>query len=257
MANLADKSGDAYSNLVNGRGTNSLTFTMPGAISLDVESVVATVDNTAGGDATATLTIRDPSGQVIATKRQGEVIPAGDSGTATFALRLDDSETGGIRYNVANSGGFLRIAATGNSPVAYQVGSQTSTWSVGISGDTVAIGADTNLFLTAVGAAEIIATAAVDIFTDGPLIVGADRSTQTYGGAVTFNVGDSFAVQATNDVSIAGAGQEIDLSASEVAVRLATGDALTVYDHNNNPIFRVNENGDLQGLTGKALAFNL
>lgn len=90
MANLADKSGDAYSNIVQGTGTATATFVMPGTVPLAVSSVVATVDNTAGGDTRATLVIRDQAGEVIATKRQGAVIPAGDTGTATWALRLDD-----------------------------------------------------------------------------------------------------------------------------------------------------------------------
>lgn len=96
MANLADKSGDAYSNLVPGNNTNSATFTMPGSVRLDVETVVATVDNTAGAATDATLIVADASGEVIATKRLDDVIPAGDTGgTATFSLRNADSGGGG------------------------------------------------------------------------------------------------------------------------------------------------------------------
>lgn len=94
MANLVDKSGDAYSNLVAGNGTNSLTFTMPGSVALNVESVVATIDNAAGGATTGELSIADASGVVIANKRQGDTIPSGDTGTATWALRLADDGTG-------------------------------------------------------------------------------------------------------------------------------------------------------------------
>lgn len=90
MANLADNSGDAYSNLVQGTGTNSVTFRMPGNVPLAVESVVATVDNAAGGATKAKLTVKDSAGVVIATSTQADRIPAGDTGTATFALRLAD-----------------------------------------------------------------------------------------------------------------------------------------------------------------------
>lgn len=88
MANLPDGSGDAVSNIVAGRGTNALTFTMPVTVPLSVESVVATIDNAAGAVTDVELTITDASGAVIATKRQGTTIPAAGSGTATWALRL-------------------------------------------------------------------------------------------------------------------------------------------------------------------------
>src|SRR5207247_1705931 len=42
-----------------------------------------------------------------------------------------------------------------------------------------------------------------------------------------------------------------------VLVTLEVGKTLEVQDHLGSPIFRVNENGDLQGKTGKALTFNL
>lgn len=104
MANLADNSGDAYSNLVHGTGTNSVTFEMPGNVPLAVESVVATIDNAAGTDTLAKVTVRDSAGVVIATSSQADVIPAGDTGTATFALRLGGSS--GNRRGRARHAGY-------------------------------------------------------------------------------------------------------------------------------------------------------
>jgi hypothetical protein len=46
----------------------------------------------------------------------------------------------------------------------------------------------------------------------------------------------------------------------DVAIQMQLGTAgksLTVLDHTGAPIFRVNEDGSLQGKTGKALTFNL
>ncbi len=40
-------------------------------------------------------------------------------------------------------------------------------------------------------------------------------------------------------------------------VKLKAGGKLEVQDHNGNPIFRVDEDGDLHGLTGKSLVFDL
>jgi hypothetical protein len=120
VANLVDGSGDAGSNLVQGRGTNSATFPMPNNVPLAVSSVLATINNAAGGDTTAELVVRDSSGEVIATKRQSEVIPAGGTGTATFALRLTDegaAGAAGIEFDTfPQAGTWLYIETTGSDP---------------------------------------------------------------------------------------------------------------------------------------------
>lgn len=98
MALLADKSGDAYSNIVNGTAS-SITFTVPRDVVLAVESVAATVDNGAATSAAAlTATIKDSSGEVIAKVPLTSKIPAGNDGTATWALRLADSGSGQARH---------------------------------------------------------------------------------------------------------------------------------------------------------------
>lgn len=111
MAKLLDFGGSVDSNLVQGLGTNSVTFTMPGNVGLAVESVLATINNTAGGVTTAKLTIRDQSGEVIATKPQRDTIPAGDTGTATWALRLGDDGASGVTAT------WARYRGTQNIPV--------------------------------------------------------------------------------------------------------------------------------------------
>lgn len=92
MALLADASADVNSNLTTGTGTESVVYTVPGNVAVKVESVVATITNGSASAVTPEVTIRDQSGVVIARKAQRTTIPAGDSGTATFALRLDDDE---------------------------------------------------------------------------------------------------------------------------------------------------------------------
>jgi len=80
----------AVTSKVPGNGTNSLSWTVPGA-GMDVESVYAAIDATgAGGAVTAELTIADQSGVVIARKVQGVTVAAGGLGSATWGLRLDD-----------------------------------------------------------------------------------------------------------------------------------------------------------------------
>jgi hypothetical protein len=73
-----------------GDGSGTLSYTLA-SDSFDVESVYVSVDaTTATGPVTAELTVRDQSGVVIARKKQAATIPAGQAGSATWALRLDD-----------------------------------------------------------------------------------------------------------------------------------------------------------------------
>jgi hypothetical protein len=71
MASTAEAGMSAGSNLVSGAGTAVATFTLPASPLYRVESVVAHVDNTAGGDTTATLTYADTNGEVIARRDSG------------------------------------------------------------------------------------------------------------------------------------------------------------------------------------------
>ena len=101
---------------VPGAGTNTLSFTVPLA-GLDVESVVALVDASgAAGPITAELTITDQSGVVIANKPQVSTILNSGTGSATWALRLDD-----------NAGGSSTIALLTGTSVTRSLTSQTIT----------------------------------------------------------------------------------------------------------------------------------
>jgi hypothetical protein len=240
VANLVDDSGAVNSNLVSGNGTNSARFTMPGNVALNVESVVATVNNAAGGDTRATLVVRDQSGVVIATKRQGEVIPAGDTGTATFALRLSDNEltgpsSGYIRFDVNNVGGFLKITTTGGAGTEFH-GSTLAGFAfyVPVGAGAFYVEADTPYFDVLNGIFRIVNAALFNVQATAIDLVGADGiSLTSHGAFAQINlVGPSF-------------------------VQLRVGDVLEVQDHLGNPIFRVDEDGDLHGKTGKALVFDL
>jgi hypothetical protein len=71
----------------------SVAWTVPDGVAFKLEAIVATID-AAAGDAAPEIVIRAPGGAVIAAKRQSETIPAGDTGYATWALRLDDEAAG-------------------------------------------------------------------------------------------------------------------------------------------------------------------
>lgn len=244
MAQLIGFGGDASSNLVSGVGTSSAVFTMPGNVGVKLESVVALIDNTAGSAATLTLTIRDPAGNVVAAHQLGDTIAAGDTGSATWALRLVDSGAGGIRFNRTNQGGFLtiRLGATesynlqdrsGNNLIHYNeqgvlvvnvpVG---GIWEVNRGGGSPVLSVD---------GTRALAIACSDWFL-------------TANGTTTISLTGATSIS-TRDVAIT----------TRVATwKLANaGNTFTVLDHSGNPIFRVDESGDLHGKTGKALTFDL
>jgi hypothetical protein len=269
VALLADQSADANSNLVQGTGTNSLTFTMPGTVALNVQSVVATINNAAGADTTAELTVRDQSGVVIATKRQGEVIPAADTGTATFALRLSD-DGGGIRYGVHNSGSWLAVGTTtidgftgdtgAGKAVTFTMPNTANGGSlvvVNSTGDTVFDAGGDNAGnygcdLRADGTGSLQFVSPFELHT---LDSGIGRFTGVT--LMDFSVED-FNVSASTSVNIATANASIGIDTNErVLVVLDNGQPMTVLDHLGNEIFRVDEDGDLHGLTGKTLTFDL
>lgn len=76
-----------------GNGTGTLSYTLT-SDTFDIESVYVAIDATgAAGPVTAELTISDQSGAVIARKTQGATVAAGGTGSATWALRLDDEST--------------------------------------------------------------------------------------------------------------------------------------------------------------------
>lgn len=52
-------------------------------------------------------------------------------------------------------------------------------------------------------------------------------------------------------------GPSVEVNSTNVIVNLTSGTVLEVQDNAGNPIFRVDEDGDLHGKTGKALTFDL
>lgn len=240
MATTAEAGMLAGSNVKTGTGTNTVTFTMPAAPLYVVQSVVAHVDNTGGGDTTATLTYADSNGEVIAKKPQTDTIPAGDTGTATFALRLAD-DGGGIRFNRENTGGFLHVTATAD------VDFECHTFFAIASGVGARVDIESASTLKLVGTDSITVTSSGDWLFDADRVIAvADTSYDQQVGA------GGWTTESDGDMTLDASG-----GAGDVFVRLRAGGTLEVLDSAQNTIFRVNEDGSLQGKTGKALVFNL
>lgn len=277
MANLVDDSGSVNSNLVTGSGTNAATFTMPGNVALQVESVVALVNNAAGAATGATLEVRDQSGVVISTKRQARTIPAGDTGSMSWSLRNSgDDELTGIFYDIANSGEWLNVKTTSTSGGDGMV-FEAVLGDIRFFADDSATGAfrvdapfirfDTDgvsfrlldsgetFFVAADAASWEFGGFAMD--TTYYVINATTTGNITTGGNYEENIGGNSSNSTNGSYSVDAANIGLHAAAGDIALGLEVGGAVTVFDHLGNAIFRVNEDGSLQGKTGKALTFNL
>jgi hypothetical protein len=258
VADLADKSGSVYSNIVN-NNDDSVTFTVPNVPVLGVESVVATVDNSAAGSAaTLTITIRDQDGQVIAQKAMPTTIPAADTGVATFAVGLDDagaSATGtGIQFDTdPQAGDWLYVETTGSNPatahgVDVLASADINLESSGGRIDLTAIGDDA----TIASAFRTHVTGVTDVF------LAADSITAT----ATFNSIDATGTgaQSVIDAEDSGEGGGLHCQKTKVFVKQIGSNAAWVFqvqDALGNVLFQVDHDGSLHGKTGKSLVFDL
>ena len=236
MAELIDFGGDASSNLVAGLGTNQAVFTMPSNVGIKVQSVVATINNGTASDVTATVVVRDQSGQVIATRRQADVIPSGDVGTATWALRLGDNGGGGgdIRFNRVNTGSWLTITTTRAGPGDALSITTTNSAGMNIQSDGV-----------------------LSEFADGSYSIGGNADLlMQFSGDVNIQPSNDFLAQPLGNALVDALGS-LTLRGDTVDITLRGTSDLTVYDSSGNPIFRVDQDGDLHGKTGKSLTFDL
>lgn len=205
-----------------------------------VQAVYATIDATSATDPVRpTLEILEQSGVVIAKKRQGEAIPAGGTGSATWALRLDD-DGGDIRYDRLNVGDWLYVETTGEGG-PHNAGMQ-------FVADTGEIEFDASD--TVHGAFRVIAPFFYLDAGGGIYRLTNSNLFDLTADAATFNIGSGGAV-----FNMTGGGV-FEADGNTLVVLPAAG-TLEVRDSTNNPIFRVNEDGSLQGKTGKALTFNL
>lgn len=101
------------------RGPSSTaTFTIPPSLVPFVDSVYANIDNTAGGTATPTLTIKGPNGRTVAAVAQDATIPGGEAnGRVTWAsgLPAKPATGGGVTTTLAQYSGAVTTIAAGDT----------------------------------------------------------------------------------------------------------------------------------------------
>lgn len=96
-----------------GSGTRSVSYTLPPGVFQYIESILVEVDNGSGSAVNPELSVATTNGQVMADKRQGRAIPAGDTGRATWALRLDDEGGEGVTSVVSGDPELWTFPTTG------------------------------------------------------------------------------------------------------------------------------------------------
>lgn len=240
--------GIPFTKVVPGNDSNSITFEVPAWFAVDLESVLARVDASGAGDTTATLTVADETGEQVATVPQGRVIAGGATGRATWALRLAAEQapaTGasGIQFDVDNIGGFLRVFATGHDAAASGI-------------LLVASDATQGRILLESSSRDVEVRAGRDINLipqrDFVAIAGGDAILRAGGTGV-------LSLRGIVDASLncTNGGITIRAQGGETAIVLSAGNPFTIYDSLGSAIFRVDESGDLHGLTGKSLTFDL
>ena len=234
--------------VIAGNGTSVLDYNLPPGVYQYVQAVLANIDNTAGAAIRPTLRVKEQTGTVIATTRPAESIPAGGSGSATWALRLSDSSavtgTSGIFFDTApQDGDYLYTKTTRpTSPGGY--GTEFLV-------EGLEAGVGFHLFVNSLSNGGMIL---IENGDDGGTIIN------DYGAG-------GMIVEAPSGIMTA-LGQEVEIHATTGAGRgvvvfldnTNTGGnnfGFTVKNHLGNPIFRVDEDGDLHGLAGKALVFDL
>jgi hypothetical protein len=82
--------------VIDGDGTATQSVTLYPGLLQYVQAVLVEVDNGAGPAIKPTLTVATNNGQALAKQQQGRSIPAGDTGSATWALRLADEREDGV-----------------------------------------------------------------------------------------------------------------------------------------------------------------
>ena len=235
------------------------SYTLAPGLAQYVESVYIEVTNGAASGVHPVLSIAEQAGVVIAKRRQGGTIAASGSGSATWALRLSgdeqaDSGLTGVFYDTHNTGDYLDVAATGHAPAAYTVGGVNSNWTIGI------YGTDDVVFGTNGAGAATWVTSDNNVTLKAPTLDMTVATQANLTLATVFLQSSVYAeVDARDFYFIMTRDFVVDNSSStgDVYIAIRNGGKLEVQNHLGAPIFRVDENGDLHGKTGKSLVFDL
>lgn len=244
-------------------GPAPLGYTLSAAESVDPQVITATFDGTAAAAGfLACCSVFAQDGRLIARCPTQTTITAGDTAEVTFGpfLRSAAAATGsGIQYGVRpQPGTFLQITTTdaGADSLDIASGGQLDMRAA----ETLTVLSHADLEVSSAGPMTIDSQDGITITNTaaGVLLIesspdgGIDIRDQ--GGAASAGV---IVESAASGVSLSGEYVTITTRSDSVYITLGAAQQVQVLNHLSAPIFEVKESGDLHGLTGKALVFDL
>ena len=227
-------------NFISNPGALPATYRLPDSLDLIIESVTADINGAAASGAfILCLSVYSQDDRRIGRVKIGTEFATGDTGVVTFAPFLKGA------------------AASGSDPdaVKFNVNGQTGHY--------------LDIYTDGVGVAQ--GTIIIEDHSGDGLYLASEDPGGTTGGFISISTADGSLVTAnTETVFRIGAFGDLEIqnangSVARVRVteegyvlfRLGSGLYLNVYNSAGASIFRVDEDGDLHGKTGKALTFDL
>lgn len=200
--------------------------------------VVLVVDATFDGSGAAAgfvpaVQIISDAGEEVGTFPASDTVAAGGSAAVTFAPFLS-GEGGGIKFGVDNLGTWLHI------------------FTDNIFGIIIEDDGGGGILLAAAGLTKIIADGGFQLDCTGLALLEAGSFISNADSWEIRTQAAGTALESTGPITIETTG-----GSDKITLRVPVGASVEVQDHAQNPIFRVDEDGDLHGKTGKALVFDL
>jgi hypothetical protein len=223
-----------------------LNYQIPGAQEILLKVASANFDGSGAGSAwQPAIQLIGPSGQVLRTFLLSSQLAAGASADVTF-FPLGGVGGDGIKYDVDNVGDWLSVVATGTggpSPASIEFDAQNTNGDVTFSksGGTGTLG--------------ILSSQNGDLDVEHSGLTGALNIEQSGGGGMNIFQSGAGGFNFSNssgpfDFNHSGSGDmEFDIGALSGNVVFTNG-AL-------GPVFQINQDGSLHGLTGQTLTFDL
>lgn len=249
-------------------GAAPLRYTVTELGTVDPMSIFAHFDGTAAsGSWRPVVTVRAQNGTILSRTGPEVTLATGDTADVTYApfLRGAAASTGGsgIQFDTSpQQGGYLEVETTGLGPggigpginlAATNAAMQLTTTGVG-NDMSLGSGASLNLLGTTDFAIDSLKHMAIRVGISGTgsrgiLVIQAHESIKLEAPELTLNGFD--AIYSTTTLF------EMFVDGDNATFIISPGKVFRVLDYNGDPIFQVDEDGDLHGKTGKALTFDL
>ena len=247
-----------------------LPYTVPGAQEIILKTLYAEFDGTgAASPWLPCIRIRAPGGGVVGEFIAQSPVAAGSSADVSWSPFLVGAGSG-IQFDTyPQSGDWLEVATTGVHTSGFVDRGGIHLSANGAASDFY-IDAGRDFNLEAGNDANLDAAHDVNLTAANQGLFSVTNDLQLSGANVfTTSTVYSTGVSQSWRLFISGPASQVfmdggillidarDQTAFGIEILVGAGSKCEWQDHNQNPIFRINEDGSLQGKTGKALTFNL